>query len=63
MVFIFHPIEVLQIRPHLARGFGDLSHFYMLELVEAKNGLGHLVIEQRIPAFALELWQDTHAVA
>ena len=63
MVLVLHPVQILQVGAHLAGGLGDLGHLDMLKLVEAENGLGHLVVEQGVATRALKLRQDAHAVA
>ncbi len=63
MVLVFHPVQVFKVGAHLPGGLGHLGHFDEFELLEIQHGFAHFIIQQRVPARALELGQDAHAVA
>lgn len=62
MVLIFHPVQILQVCAHLFGGLGDLRHLYVDELFKVQQCIPHRVIQQRVAAVSLILWQDAHAV-
>ena len=62
MVLVLHAIQVFQVSPHLERGFSNLRHLDMLELVKTEDCFAHFVIKQGITSHTLIFRQDTHAV-